>query len=344
MEYDIVLINKLLELENNSPIGLAEGKMGVCIYFFIVGREKNNIKYIKHAENMLDNIFNNIDKIHSVDILNGYTGIGLGVDYLISNNYVKGNINEVLGDIDSYICKCLGYEKNYDKLPSLFMLHLLFYICKRLENVSIDKHLRIIFQELAINIINYSCTKFTQDTLNEPLAFNLSYMLPQLLYVLSKLHSLSFYNYKINKIVEELSYSVLTLIPRLHSNRLYLAWGVSCLEKLVDDQNWTNHLNILKREIDLYQIINNEIKDCNSSFYNGYAGILYLVEQLGESFFNANIKNWKVELLKKIEFSDIWGHYLNNSKFFNNNIGLFNGFCGISIAYLCLKRQLIKKI
>ena len=128
MNTNIILANKLLEFNDNLPLGLAYGKMGICIYFFILGEAKNNKKYMQHAENMLDDVFINIDQIQSIDILNGITGIGLGVEYLISNNYVKGSINKVLAEIDNVVCKNFGYEENYIKLSPSVVLHLLFLL------------------------------------------------------------------------------------------------------------------------------------------------------------------------------------------------------------------------
>lgn len=96
--------------DTDIPLGLADGKMGICIYFYILSRYEKNKEYENIAENILDEIFKNIDKTTSIDVRTGITGIGLGITYLIKNKHVDGNINIILKDIDDTVFKNISYS------------------------------------------------------------------------------------------------------------------------------------------------------------------------------------------------------------------------------------------
>jgi hypothetical protein len=43
--------------ESNHSLGLAKGKMGFCIYFYITGRLNGNNEYLKIGDKLLDEIY-----------------------------------------------------------------------------------------------------------------------------------------------------------------------------------------------------------------------------------------------------------------------------------------------
>ena len=53
------------------PIGLAHGKMGICIFLFEYSKTISSNRLTKKAELLLDDITNNLSKINEIDIEHG---------------------------------------------------------------------------------------------------------------------------------------------------------------------------------------------------------------------------------------------------------------------------------
>src|ERR1035438_8832595 len=78
------------------PIGLFCGKMGICIYFFHQARLTKNKKYEKFAKKLMNSIYDQIHTKSINDLEDGLIGVCLGINYLIEENFLKGNINYVI--------------------------------------------------------------------------------------------------------------------------------------------------------------------------------------------------------------------------------------------------------
>lgn len=337
------LNNKLiyyLEKRDQLPLGLTDGKMGICIYFYSLNSIYNNKNYKTIADKFLDEVFENIDMIKTIDVKNGLAGIGLGIDYLIKNNYVKGNVNAILSDVDDIIFKNLSYSKYYERIDSSSLVHILYYLCIRFENQKQGSETKYLYKELIIDTINNLYDNLSPNFHEEPLSYNTEYILPQLLFVLSRIYRLDFYNYRLIKIIEELSYKVLSTFPILHSNRLYLLWGMDCLKKYIQDEYWSKHICLLKDNMDLNHILKQEIRNRNIYFNDGITSLYFLVNNLSDYFNNNELKIFNQRVINKINISQVWELLENNSQYFNLHSGLYSGFTGVSL--LLHKLQYIK--
>ena len=87
-------------LEN---LGLFHGKMGIVIFFYHYSRYANNPIYEEFAEELLDEIFEEIHDKLPIDFENGYLGIGWGIEYLAEQKFIYGNTNDILEDIDKKV-------------------------------------------------------------------------------------------------------------------------------------------------------------------------------------------------------------------------------------------------
>jgi hypothetical protein len=83
--------------------GLLYGKMGIVLFFYHYAKYKNNIVYADFAEDLLDDIWETTYNNLPVSFASGLTGIAWGIEYLIQNNFVRGNSNEICEDIDNKI-------------------------------------------------------------------------------------------------------------------------------------------------------------------------------------------------------------------------------------------------
>lgn len=94
----IVLNNSLLQ-----EIGLLNGKLGVVIFLFHYAEYSKIDVYAQLAEIMLDNILENINSSCSINLYDGLSGIGWGIEYLYQRNFIDGDMSEVLEVIDKKI-------------------------------------------------------------------------------------------------------------------------------------------------------------------------------------------------------------------------------------------------
>lgn len=88
-----------------SSIGLFHGKMGLVLFFSFYARHSNNNQYNQLAYDLLDEIYEDIDKNVLLNFENGLCGIGWAIEFLVQNGYMQGDTDEILEDIDKQIMK-----------------------------------------------------------------------------------------------------------------------------------------------------------------------------------------------------------------------------------------------
>ncbi len=332
MNSKLISINNTLisSIDQNTSLDFATGKL--CIYFYILSDYKKN-QYQKIAGKLLDDVFNSVDSINSIDLKYGLPGIGLGIRYLIDKKYVNGNVNQVLKDIDDKVFKSLCNTTLVDSYDPLFLIYQLYYISVRLEDQKPGSESGYLFQELAIQTINQLYAKIDIQFFKEPMIYMFENTLPLFLIVLSKIYPLIPYKDKIKKILDEYSYEVLSIYPKLHVNRLYLWYGMSRIAGFYNNEAWIKHTDLLKKDIDLKNIINHELKNRNVFFANGLGSVLFFINEYSRQTGINELENHKKDIMQKIESSDVWELAINDSAYLIKNWGLHNGICGALLAF-----------
>lgn len=325
--------------EGKIPLGLANGKMGICIYFYSLSRIDQDAEFGKIAESLLDEIFDNINTIQTIDVKSGLTGIGIGIDYLIKNNYVQGNSNIILKDIDDIIFKNLSYYQLHEKLDFFSLNHILYYLCIRLRQQRLGSENEYLYKELIIQTVNNLYERLPVNFHEEPLSYTADYTLPQVLFVLGEICELNFYSYRIYKILEELNYKVLSTLPTLNSNRLYLLWGMDYLNRQIQNANWQRHILLIKEQIDLDYILNHELKNKNIYFHDGLASICFFIRELAYYFDNKELEIFWMQAASKIENSQVWTLLNEDLPYFEKYMGLYTGFPGAVLLLHKLQSQ-----
>ena len=321
-----------LEKSRTKYYDLGSGIMGFSIYFYCLSRLKSEKAYEKMAKRLLESVFENISTIQTIDLRTGYAGIGLGLDFLIKNNYVKGNVNTILPDIDDFIFRQLSFPKYYDSLDALTMIEALYYFSIRLASQKKGSETEYLFREIMIKTINNAYQKLEKTRLNERLVYDVTYELPLFLYVLSRISRFGFYNVRIANIVRELSPIVLSAIPRFHANRLFLLWGMSAIDETMRPEGWNKHIRFLMQEsLDVDKIVNSELCGRNVYFFDGAVSLFLLAEELEKELGEDTVARFQKDLLAKIEQSEVWELLQTDSYYFEDRKGLYGGFCGLSL-------------
>lgn len=323
---------------NILPIGLFDGKMGLCIYYFQKAQLQDDPKYRTYAKKLLNDIYTLVSEITTIDFNIGISGIAWGIHYIAEKQFVTGNIDNTLREVDDLLFRTIHSEWLRDeKKKRRDFLWLLFYYSDRLRTIK-NKTEKILAQQTVIQIINHIEDNFSDTAWEEPLHLDLeSYELPLYLQLLSKFYYLNFYNYKIIKIWEGLANTTLSSMPVRHGNRLVLLSAIQETLKCVSMPQWKEHAELLKTNIDHKRIIEQEFLNKNITLRRGLSGYCLLLSLQQEELPPPLLKS---RILEKIEQSEIWdGRFNPQLNAFTGSTGLVNGYAGVSLIYESLLKS-----
>ncbi|GAB6120108.1 MAG: hypothetical protein LBT43_05745 [Prevotella sp.] len=328
------LHEELLEsFKFNPSLGLAHGKMGICIYFYILSRQQNKMEYRQIAKQILEEINDNLNQGMNIDLESGLAGIALGIRYLILEGYEPGDVNDILEEIDDQIYKSLSnILLDVQTMPYLngsTNIQLLYYLYLRLVDLKPDSDNTFLFERLIIKLINLLGDEISDDFFKEAPGYSLyHYHLPFLLYTFNNLLKLNIYNSKINTLLSATINKILSHRPVLHSNKLYLLWGALSIRSHINSIEWDNYFLDLGHQIDIEYLITKELKDKDIFFSNGIASIYALLIKINEMKSLMQIQFDVNSFQNKITKSEAWKSLLEKPAFFKIHKGLFNGFPG----------------
>lgn len=322
------LNQKIYSSIDQYPIGLLNGKMGICIYFYHLSRMENVVEYEKIADKILDTIIeeipsNKFKNARSIIVSDGLAGIAVGISHLIKEKFLTGDINTVLDDIDDTIFNIIAFEEN--NFSNMFIqekIYLLYYLYIRHDEQN-TKDGKYIFSELIINIIESIYQQITPAFFDEPVSFSIyEYHLPAFLFIISKIMSLDIYNYRISKILYEFSIKISGSFPVRQSNQLFLLWGLLSISSYYNTLEITKLITLLKSNIDINHILYKELRDKRIFIHNGVSLIYILLLIIQKEFPKNAIEFDSQEIHKRIMKSEVWE---NTGKF---PYGLLEGITG----------------
>ncbi len=183
------------ESKSTSNIGLLNGKMGYAISLFHIARIIHENSYKDQAYNLIETIYKNISNLKSYSYSNGLLGIGCGFQYIIDKNFIDGNSDEVLYEIDLLVRVIIDSKviKNLDLEDGLCGIG--YYLYLRLKNkINDDNQL--------ITLKNKEYLIYLIDWIEELLIIEKKdQILNNTYYILCRLYTLNVFNYKINKMI-----------------------------------------------------------------------------------------------------------------------------------------------
>lgn len=83
--------------------GLWDGKTGMSIFFFLLSRITNNNRYEEFASRLLDDVCSNLSSRTPVTFADGLCGVGWAIEFLSSEGFIEGNVDEILSEVDKQI-------------------------------------------------------------------------------------------------------------------------------------------------------------------------------------------------------------------------------------------------
>ena len=320
---------------NRIPIGLSSGKMGICIYFYQQARLTRDKAYQEFAEALFNSICNQVQFETSINMEKGLVGISSGIDYLITEKYIPNNVNKIMPIIDGRILKIINANTELQSgtiteseivKPSI---NASMYFCKRLKNNNLHPNERFLTENYIVETINRIECVVLDKIFEEPYMFTLTnYFLPSYLFLLSNAYELKFFNYKIIRLLNDLTDKLISTYPLLQSNRLFLSAAMRSIEKQESLTGWKEHILFLDQSVDIDTCLMNEFRNKSIFPNDGITGLYYLISRIHQH------KNIDLNLIReKIILSDAWDDYMKDESTLKTCIGLVTGFCGVVLTY-----------
>lgn len=86
-----------------NNIGLLNGKMGIAIFFFHYAKTTKNKLFEKFGGELIDEIYEQIHKKSPIEFDNGLAGIAWGIKYMLDKQFVAGDVDLILEELDTRI-------------------------------------------------------------------------------------------------------------------------------------------------------------------------------------------------------------------------------------------------
>ena len=314
------------------PVGLYEGKMGLCIYFYELAGLTSERKYRRAANKIFLDIANRITDRIEIDPPGGLTGICMAINCLTDSGYMEGNPDHVLKSYDDKIIQSLLFNFQLDFSPDLdrirMVLGSLAYLTTRLQSTGLPGNEREIMQGVIIELIN-KAESLAIDRFTEPSSFSVTaYFTPFYLQLLKHIYQLNFYNCKIEKIIDGISPHILGIYPLNKGNRLSLSSAMNELNATIGGiPEWDRHIELLQQGLDNHQIIR-EFRNKDITFNRGLCGFYYLLRKTGVN------REYNDLFIDRIANSDFWDHLFKNDNPYIQPFSLYSGAPGVILTYL----------
>lgn len=332
--HSFLINNNVLQLSASlNNVGLLNGKMGISLYLFHLAKSTNNPIYREYAEVLIDDIFQVVEEGRvSADFENGLAGIAWGITHLAQNKFVEADTDEVLRDLDDKVLRFLIQQKNIPVSLQSGLLGYGFYLVSRLKgkdisNLSDDS---LLLKKALIPLVNdlYDLVEVKEGSFRESYGFRVDWVLPLLITLLAEIYELGIYRHKIQIICDRLSLVVISLFPKLQSNRLYLASAMRKVLEYMDVTGWSQHVGVLEGNIDIEKL-SGEFSDKNVAVAQGVSGII-LVNEVFNNYRKEEFTSLlKTQIQQSILFDDL-SKGIHNI----NNLGVFHGISGLGMALI----------
>ncbi|RHR93629.1 glycosyltransferase [Parabacteroides sp. AF14-59] len=97
---DEALSYLILNCGFSPDLGLFHGKMGYILFFVHYARYSHNKQFETFAYELLDDLYEDVNKDLPINFEYGLCGIGWGIEFLVQNGFIEGDTDEILKEID----------------------------------------------------------------------------------------------------------------------------------------------------------------------------------------------------------------------------------------------------
>lgn len=113
--------------------GLYNGRLGIILFFYLYAEYNQEPEYRNIADDMLGKILSNLNNDMPIDLYFGTCGLGFLLCYLLSKDFVEGDTDEILEELDRMVVEKIDFDWE-DRSLGTGLLGLLYYTAYRLNS------------------------------------------------------------------------------------------------------------------------------------------------------------------------------------------------------------------
>lgn len=130
----LISTHLILNASNLRDLGLYRGKMGIVLFFCHYARYLQDLIYEDFASVLLDEIYEELHTSLSTSFDDGLCGVGWGIEYLVQHDFMDGDTDEILTDIDRQIME-RDVRRIYDCSLATGLAGIIYYVIVRLTTL-----------------------------------------------------------------------------------------------------------------------------------------------------------------------------------------------------------------
>ena len=156
-------LNKYVhDLEKDPAMGFFNRKAGIAIYLFHLSRHTKDQDAEESAFNLMEEVANHIDLKSGAGFANGLSGIGAGISYIIRNEFMEGDEDEILTELDYYLFRYLYNTMHTDLSLNTGVIGAGHYFLNRIKSKTAISHSVHIMQVKMwlLMVLDLSATQF----------------------------------------------------------------------------------------------------------------------------------------------------------------------------------------
>lgn len=327
-------------LAEEKSTGLLSGKMGVCVYFFVMSHHDKESSYYHRAEKLLTELLQSFSFKHGLEMKSGVTGFAMGLIFLYREQYIQMDINNLLRRVDAFIYKIVtrSMDKHIqEESNNSAYVDVLIYEIMRYD----DLHSEIrkeLCRRFIIKLLNYIYINRSGTFYDETIPFNIRNRLYAYIWAIVAMNRRKIEVVRTASILKEMGPFLFSRYPVLHPNRFGLFVLASYVAQSIQIESWGHYAEKLKSTIHLDRLTDEDLYDKEICLENGVAGVCVLT-LLYNSFAPQKIPLDVKKVIARIENSEVWKDWESREKIWKQNYSL-NGYCGVQMLLMYLKQKL----
>lgn len=243
-----------LTIEYGDRYGLYDGKAGLCIAYLLLSEVCKLERFKTKAIEIIDNLNNNISNVRILDFGSGLAGIGWAIEWMVQNEFIEADTDEVLEDLDTELYKSIVYGSSPNLSLSNGALGKALYFYKRLNarnsgrirsrTSKIEESLIILTDEISDGLLNSETGLIRSDIMIKKQDSHHILEIAQALIFLSKIYKERLNTDVVSRTIE----CIISFIERIRSfnptvqsqdNYLFLLYAFKYAGMRIGDNQWT---------------------------------------------------------------------------------------------------------
>ena len=333
---DRILTRQNGELKRN--IGLFQGNMGVCLALYLLAKKTGNVFANSQAEKILNNVQENIINLSNVHFDQGLAGIGWAINLLHEQNAIRGDIDDILYNIDAAVYKeVTKHDANIGLSVTDGVNGYLIYLLSRMKNPKHDCNgvQHRLMKSATMKCVDIICTKAPSlfSNLIKDLYISSIWNFPWVFFLFKQTMDRGIYTEKINAVIQSWSHYLRCSLPYYYINRLSLCVSLIYLNTTLHSREVEEHVDFLLSNIDfigLQREVNEKIFNMNEGwFWTSYILTMALSHVPCTHPLYSELTNLKNEICKK-NVRAFMSQLKSTNKW--DNISFINGLSGVAVV------------